>query len=128
MTITELPQTEVLTRKEFLDNMIAYYSEDPEHRRSQAGPDTCFYHQSNGAKCAIGRWIPDDQYDSAIEGVTVCDDLVFRSLPEKLKDLGMDFLADVQKLHDNGHWWCANGLNETGEKRALALRIRYNCQ
>ena len=127
MKITELPKTEVLTKKDFLDNMIAYYSEDPAHRRATNGEGACSYHRDDGNRCAVGRWIPDEMYTSGMEGVSVGDHFVFSRLPEKLKNLGEDFLTDIQGLHDGDRFWNSNGLSPAGEKRVASIRRDHNC-
>lgn len=123
MTITELPKTETLTRKDFLDNMIAYYSEDPVHRRSKDEKGWCCYRDWRGNKCAIGRWIPDESYCKSMEGFRVC--AIMEDLPSHVQALGEDFLMDVQQLHDGDHNWCETGLSNEGKVKLGKITKKY---
>jgi len=124
--ITIEPQVETLTRTWFLDNMVAYYSEDPENRRS-VGIQGCLYRAEDGSKCAIGRWIPDDKYNPRIEGTVASASCVFSCLPEQVCELGDDFLASVQNLHDQDPYWNKTGLSKLGREQLATIRSIYYC-
>jgi hypothetical protein len=66
----------------------------------------CAYRGRNGTKCAVGYWIPDDQYNGIIEGhaLTGHDSLAspLRRLPEELRTQdAVDLLRGLQTAHDN---------------------------
>lgn len=57
----------------------------------------CCYRGENGAKCAGGIFIPDDEYSSDMEGKTV-QNIEFFQLNFHFQ---MDLLGDLQRSHDN---------------------------
>ena len=73
------------TRNEFLEEMVAYYSEDPKGRRSVfRGTMVCMYNAGDGRRCAIGRYLSDEVAE-ACEGLGV--DEVPHLLPVDLERL-----------------------------------------
>ena len=72
---------------------------------------------SNTLGCAIGRHILDKglckKLDNMSNGSVILDE-VFELLPDNLKELGKNFLFEIQKLHDNKYNWNADGLSEKG--------------
>jgi len=115
-----------MTRKEFLDDLIAFYSADPVGRRSvgvmRGG---CYYRGSNGRKCAIGRYIPNYQYSGKMEGLIVSATAVWKALPESIRALEAPFLIACQNLHDEARFWSANGLTKAGVRAVSAIRAAY---
>jgi hypothetical protein len=105
---------------EFLEDMVEYYSADPKKRRNyDEEHEVCQYlpisKESEG--CAIGRKISKrlakkldnfiglgDDYGS---GTSVDSDGVFELLPQKLQNLGQEFLIDIQKFHDEKEHWAS---------------------
>jgi hypothetical protein len=72
--------------------------------KSVSGPDkVCCYRGDNGAKCAVGMFIPDDKYSKSMENTVVSSLLKLHptlasSMPLKL--LGM---STLQGIHDYEH-------------------------
>lgn len=70
----------------------------------------CAYRGNDGAKCAVGLWIPDDMYNPSWEnmgmyGLSMCNDFV-----EMMASVGInthpqstegELLNDLQRFHDN---------------------------
>lgn len=121
-----------MTKKEFLEDTIAYYSEDV-NRRCIKGTK-CLYSPLNADKkgiskgCAIGRHLDeelqltlDDADYTAVDG-----DEVFDSLPTWMQDLGQDFLYDVQRLHDLKNYWSDKGLSSDGLKFVEITKQKYD--
>ena len=86
----------------------------------------CIYSGEIG--CAVGRLIEDKDLcsrldNSALSGV--CRTEVFNQLPENVKELGQEFLQDLQKLHDNYQYWNENGLSDSGNKIMMQLETRW---
>jgi hypothetical protein len=73
-------------------------------RTSLTDPDdalsTCAYRSPDGLMCAVGVLIPDDQYRSAFEDLSV-DDVAPRIPALKMLDVGL--LRRLQVVHDDGH-------------------------
>lgn len=59
---------------------------------------SCRYRGPNGLRCAIGIFIPDDQYEPWMEGEVVTTDLVWKAtgLPSHLDTLA----RALQQVHD----------------------------
>lgn len=121
-----------MTRKEFLDDMVAYYSTDPVGRRSinpssELNSTRCLYRGPNGKKCAIGRHIPDEEYDPEMEGKGVCDyeDAYGTKAPASIAHLGVPFLARVQSLHDCDENWTATGLSHDGKSALESIQAEF---
>lgn len=98
-------------RREFLEEGVAFYSEDVSRRATERR--SCFYRAENGNKCFIGRWIPDDKYDKDMEGKVITNWLV-SILPTHISELGLEFLSMCQALHDGCDNWGNNGLTGDG--------------
>lgn len=79
-------------------------------RKSVNAYGDCMYRGDYGCKCAAGHLIPDDKYDSKVEGYGI--PLVFRkSYPKSVCDLLLNavgistreeavFVRDLQRVHD----------------------------
>ncbi len=106
-----------MTRKEFLDDMVAFYSEDVNRRAVESG--ACCYRTRDGRKCAIGRYILDELYNDSIEGKNAlhCNFSSNGMLPLSITSLGIYFLRQVQALHDSSGYWDENGLSEAGKEK-----------
>jgi len=74
----------------------------------------CKYRTDEGLKCAVGGLIPDDLYDSRIEGAAVVDcymadplprDNILREILTKIGIQGKGFtlLKNLQSIHDTIH-------------------------
>ena len=114
----------MMTRKKFLEDTIAFYSEDVGRRAK--GTNTCKYKTLDGRKCAIGRWIPESLYFPGLEGKDlISNDLVFGILPGEIKELGRNFLNDIQHLHDLDRFWTPFGLSTGGQLRVKYIKEKY---
>lgn len=64
--------------------------------RSEA-KDTCMYRMDNGARCAVGCLIPDEQYRKDFEGKSAAH--VANEVPV-LSEVDWDLLESMQTAHD----------------------------
>lgn len=132
MELAELKQK----RKEFLEDTWKYYDEDVSRRAIELKIATvdpidptkdnklksiCKYKTSDGKKCAIGRYIPDDKYDPSIEGKGIGQEGVSNILPKEIMDLGDEFLVKIQLLHDCDDNWNEYGLSGQGESQVADI-------
>jgi hypothetical protein len=89
---------------------------------------TCLYSGEIG--CGVGRLIEDKdlcaRLDSLRGGAGVCNHSVFEQLPENVKELGRDFLMNLQKLHDDGHYWTPDGLSDDGNDFITVLEEKWS--
>lgn len=60
----------------------------------------CRYRSYGGLKCAIGHCIPDELYDSEMEGKSIEEGFIAVFLPGFLADHDNTFLKDLQICHD----------------------------
>jgi hypothetical protein len=117
-----------------LEETVKYYSENTE-RRCVKG--SCTYAPENSDKasisngCAVGRLLePDlrlnlDEMFSSGDDSGVSNEYLFSLLPEKVRNLGMPFLTDLQVLHDdNSNWSAGEGLTVSGEGYAQTMGDR----
>lgn len=87
---------------------------------------SCLYRGPNGTSCAVGCLIPDDQYDPKMDNSSWPTHIRsiaprFRDVPffKELNEEDLDFLADLQYVHDIDPNW-----NNTAEmKRAIKRRF-----
>jgi hypothetical protein len=112
LSMKEVQKTIAERREEFLTDMLEYYSVDPIARRCKNSAGKCVYSPiSPGSEgCAIGRHLPerlsaelDDKY--RVSNNSVCNVEIFRQLPKWMQELGMNFLGDMQALHDDDQSW-----------------------
>lgn len=104
--------TETLQSKQiaFLDETVAYYKTHP--RGVSSKTHRCSYQ----AGCAIGRHLDGqlaaklDRYLDRYDDATVSNPALFERLPPTLQELDMEFLKDVQALHDIDDNWMMNNL------------------
>ena len=99
---------------DFLEDTVKYYSEDISRRA--VNNYSCRYRTNDGRKCAIGRFIPDDLYNEKIEEHSIGEIFKYEFIPDELKELGVNFLYDIQHLHDNDSNWERRGLSSEGEE------------
>lgn len=85
-------------------------------RDVDSGMPRCIYSGEIG--CAVGRLIPDkslcEKMDADENNTSVNCDFIQNLLPKDVKELGMEFLTDLQCLHDSCDSWDEFGLSESG--------------
>lgn len=94
-----------MNRQEFLQDTINYYWGKPE-RKCTNNTGKCLYAPAsdNTLGCAIGRHLPlelSKHLDSGND-TDVANPEIFDQLPDWMKALGIQFLTEVQSLHDTG--------------------------
>ena len=110
-----------MTRLEFLEDTVAYYSEDVNRRAVVNG--TCCYRTEDGRCCAIGRFIEDKDYDESFEDHRIMD--IFNKLSQELQSLDKSFLSAVQDLHDDSGCWNTEVLSDEGLKCVEFIKYKY---
>lgn len=105
-----------------LDDTVEYYSEDTSRRCFEPGYG-CFY-RSEGKKCAIGRFIPDENYSLEMEeeGATTIISRFHNCLPPEIEELPSKFLGNLQFFHDNAFNWGEEGLTGQGKESVEFLK------
>src|SRR5678810_1246341 len=84
-----------LRRLEYLLTRLEPYLKDPAIRATALvkGKPVCKYRTEDGRKCFIGQDIPDDVYDTCIEGSPISYSLVLKNLSPEIQGLGQGFLT-----------------------------------
>ena len=121
-----------MTRLEFLEDTIKYYSEDT-NRRCVSYKGVCNYSPEESNKvgisdgCAIGRHCTP--HGRVALDASVCGEVrnVMMSkerdyIPVFMQDYGTQFLSYVQTLHDMASYWDANGLTTFGLKEVEDIK------
>lgn len=129
--LTELANTMDIKQKrlEFLNETVAYYSEDVTRRSKSM--TYCYYDGKNaggctGEGCAIGRKLTPEKrayLDKEYPNQSVSS--VIDELPEYMQDMGVSFLRDIQGLHDNDSFWSEKGLTEGGKLLVESIKKKY---
>jgi hypothetical protein len=110
-------------RRALLDETISHFNLN----NRGITKDGCSY----AAGCAVGRKINsrlakklDKVIDITGDSSVSCPE-VFNQLPKKLQVLGVDFLSELQQLHDSGQNWNDKGLSVIGESSVEAIIQRF---
>ena len=84
--------------QELFDTAVRHIIEQGE--KSLSALDSCSYKTSSGLKCVIGTFIPENQYNTRIEGYSI-DELI-RKKEIRFDDVKVkrEFLIDMQMAHD----------------------------
>lgn len=107
-------------RKVFLDDVASFYTSE---NRATSGQICLYQATKTSPGCAIGRCIPDKLRPNT-GGVSQNE--VYNVLPLWMREMGQDFLADIQRLHDSTTRWNAEGLSADGVKFVAWIKEAYN--
>ncbi len=113
-------------RIKVLNDTISFFNSE---NRCTEDNTRCTYYLAGKSGCAIGRLIEDKQLCVTLDGMIspgVSNERVFNMLPKKIKELGIDFLYELQKLHDYSYNWCIEGLSDNGKDSVDEIKIRFN--
>jgi hypothetical protein len=110
-------------RRALLDETISHFNLN----NRGITKDGCSY----AAGCAVGRKINsrlakklDKVIDITGDSSVSCPE-VFNQLPKKLQVLGVDFLSELQQLHDGAEYWNFTGLSFSGETKVERIVSVY---
>jgi hypothetical protein len=116
--------------RKFLNETVKYYSEDV-NRRCVSDDGMCYYSPTSAGKkgksegCAIGRKMTPYQKGAADRKIQPVDRLAENLIPVELKTMPMNFLFEVQTLHDRNEYWGDKGLSEEGKSRTAGIKQKY---
>ena len=69
--------------------------------RKSMNNGSCAYRGANGLKCALGIFIPDDDYSDIFESFAVTKTIVKDSMEfDSLEHKDILFMGDLQEIHD----------------------------
>ena len=107
---------------QLLEETIEYYSKNPRAIENSH----CCYKTSNGHRCAIGRLLDDETLIIIRNTGSVSANDIWDKLPQEIRDFGINFLADLQALHDNPYNWESSGLSGEGKGFVNDIKLRNN--
>ncbi len=95
-----------MSTKQFLFDKVASHLLKQMERSASADGTICVYRSSNGLSCAVGCLISDEHYCSeTLEGRDAQSPWVYGAVEDslgiKLTTEEQEFLAELQKIHDN---------------------------
>lgn len=119
-----------------LKETVKYYSKNTKRRCLQDG--VCFYngqrnYRTKSKGCAIGRLLDTETAEMidknySFEGIPSGVDDIFTLLPENIQDYGIDFLTELQNLHDSALHWDESGLTNTGRRKVEIIENAINSE
>lgn len=112
-------------RRAFLNKTIKYYN----ITNRGVGKNGCSYE----AGCAIGRFLPKELCDKLDHASKVNGSVSIKRVPKELwneipfniRELGREFLGNVQNLHDIDYYWNNTGLTESGLDCVKVIKAKY---
>lgn len=110
---------------ELLEETAAFFNLS---NRCETVAGMCKYHVDGKEGCAIGRKIQDIELRKELDAGTntgVDYSKVFDRLPNDLKELGQDFLSNLQGLHDDTYNWSETGLSKSGQKSVYRIKEKF---
>jgi hypothetical protein len=110
------------TKEELLENTINHFNAN---NRATDRWGRCQYLTEDGRRCAIGIEVSLKLAKSINQGKTVGNEELFNSLPQRLKDMGQNYLLSIQQLHDSGLNWNETGLSTRGESCVESIKSRH---
>ena len=104
-----------------LEDTVKHYNST---NRSQDGLSCVYYPTDKSEGCAVGRLIKNKELCNTLGSRSVST--AFVHLPKEVKELGVEFLTDLQSLHDTAPFWDADGLTISGEGFVTQIKRDYD--
>ena len=105
-------------RIEFLENIANFYNSK---NRSVVDGKCLYSPTKNSPGCAIGREIKDKSLTAMMDKEQKIISAFVGILPDHLKELGLNFLKDCQRLHDDPAYWNDYGLSAVGKVAIICI-------
>lgn len=110
---------------ELLLNTVAFYASNTSRRAiNRSWSVHCMYRTLDGRKCAIGRFITDEEYNPEWDA----DQTSIAGIQIEIKNhYDIEFLLDLQSLHDSNRYWNYNerGMTFDGHEKVKSLDETY---
>jgi hypothetical protein len=114
-------------QKAFLDYVAEFYNLN---NRAETPAGGCVYHAlENSPGCAIGQFLPIDlqrKCFGSIGDIYYYRPEEFNRFPNWMQEMSVDFLSEVQRLHDYSSYWDENGISEIGQKPYARIVERFD--
>ena len=114
-----------MTKTELIQETVDFYSADTSRRSMEE--EGCAYLAENGTKCAVGRCMTQEALKDygnvpiTADAIKDLDSLLlqeYQGHPVKL-------WQELQRFHDAGSNWDAQGITKEGKQRVQELLIKY---
>ena len=120
--------------KNMLNDVVEHFSSNPTELRSKSSRG-CFYNsQVNKPKsigCAIGMYISNENaiylddhcgsIDAAFDDGYIDNLTLYSKLPKWMQKMDVNFLSDIQNLHDSDVNWTNTTISEKGKQTVQAI-------
>lgn len=120
------------TKKEIIDETVAYYAEDPSRRAYNHVNRACCYRDKRGQMCAVGRCIDPnaerarEAYDEAGGADYFVEQFGQEIFKEEYQGHEKDFWNDLQNFHDIKNHFNEKGLSALGRSVAMKLHLDWD--
>lgn len=117
-------------RNFYLNDMISYFNSNtrcllPVYRITDN--TDCRYERTETSEgCAIGRRLPLKTSIKLDKGTNQAISNNLNLVPDWMKELGGDFLQELQRLHDNSRNWNEKGLSTIGEECLSDIKNKFD--
>lgn len=114
------------TKKEIIDETVAYYCEDVTRRAIDLDSGRCDYLTEDNKMCAVGRCFEKEglaRYSGQLEPFSLN---MFKFLKEEYRIELYDFWKHLQEFHDTPVYWDKEGLTEKGKAYVNFLHSEYD--
>lgn len=122
-----------------LAETVAAYTSTNRAVSSYEGEDNiCMYQTNDGRRCAVGRMltpaglacvVPGGVNEAAVRDSLLLEDPLFVKGPmfkEEYQGLPLDFVNDLQELHDTDANWDETGLTDAGKSHLHNIKLTYD--
>tara|TARA_Y100000114_G_scaffold86509_1_gene80033 strand:- start:454 stop:846 length:393 start_codon:yes stop_codon:yes gene_type:complete len=127
-----------MTIKEIVMQVANTYTLNNRSTENHWFGDECEYRMGDGRMCAVGMCMNEpslEEFGNSDGDVYELHKIVKNQrneqgldylLKEEYKGHPLEFWAELQRLHDNWHYWDEYGLNESGKRQANLIIDEYS--
>jgi hypothetical protein len=123
-----------MTQEQIVRETVAFYTSknravvESKIEDSECISTQCLYLTDEGKMCAVGRCMTKKGLErvlvshpkSSTHDLDDAFDGIDKLLKKKYHGQNISFWANLQRFHDNKHWWDENGITENGK-----AEVRY---
>lgn len=88
----------------------------------------CAVYNDQGGRSPIGSLLTDEELKLVAKHESFRDKANFENLPERIQDLGFEFVKKIVDLHDYSEHWDENGLTRKGLHRVMHISRWYKLE
>lgn len=116
-------------RLSIVEDVAKHYTST--NRAASLETNSCQYAPIEGVSegCAVGRLIADKELCKLMDtrgcSINSVSQIFSEMVPQELKDLDLEFLRDLQIIHDEPSNWNSSGLSTYGQESIERIINRY---